>query len=152
MALAQFFVSAIPDTSSHIYMITWVFSPVNKNPLLLECIRPPTAVTVLISIIWIIAIITALAKKLEWVLIIQQWNITQGEQIQLQFVLPTIIRVCISLPFGKRTWLNFSVVETISEIVMSCDLPSCHQSTPRIVHPWVHISEITHKSSLWIRI
>lgn len=64
MALAQFFLSAISDTSSHIYMITWVFSPVNKNPLLLECIRPPTAVTMLISIIWIIAIITACGQEI----------------------------------------------------------------------------------------
>lgn len=66
MALAQSFLSAaaISDTSSHIYMITRVFAPVNKNPLHLECIRPPTAVTMVISIIWIIAIIRVCGQEI----------------------------------------------------------------------------------------
>lgn len=54
-----------------------------------------------------------------------------------------IITLCISLPFGNRTWLHSSAVEIIPKIVMRDELVSPPEYTPCVVCLPVLNAEIT---------
>lgn len=68
-------------------------------------------------------------------------NKVKGEQMHLQFLLPKIIMVCISLPSGNKTWIHFSVVEIIWRIVMNDELFFPSPPAPQNIFLVLRVSE-----------